>query len=98
MKITPAQRKFLLSYIPDIMYEDGITPDMPRSAFVEKVSKLSFDGPATRGDCLVAKNLQESGIFADLVIHIEGAGQPAIGLKFTAVGADVLYDIHAKYG
>lgn len=101
IKLTQAQRKFLAEYIDEICYnENAFLKDAKRDVFVEHVVKMGFDDGEPRqslGDVRVAKNLLEKGIFDDVDVHENCAGQgPFLYVSFTELGAHAIFDVMNK--
>ena len=98
-RLTPAQRKFLAGYLPDILHGDNADlGDVPRAEFVQRVTGMDFDDSdvATLGMRRVATRLADTGFISALDIHPDVAGQPHIYLLFTETGANALFEINAK--
>lgn len=97
LSITPAQRRFLARYLPDVLHGDNATlANATRVEFIQKVSAMDFDGAASSTDCRVARNLKLAGYLDDLSIRGNGYGEDCIYLSFSTAGAEALFEIMAK--
>lgn len=95
--LTPAQRRFLADYLPDIVHGDNADlANAGRDEFVRRVTNMDFDGVADRAAGRVAANLHGRGLFNALDVHRDRVGQPCIYVRFSASGAEALFEIHAK--
>lgn len=95
--VTPAQRRLLASYLPDVLHgENAALANASRAEFVRKVSAMAFDGVGSRSDCVVARNLRLAGLLDDLSIRDNGYGESCIYASFSASGAEALFEIMAK--
>lgn len=94
LSITPKQRDFLASYLPDICSaEHKWLERADRSQFVEAVRKMDFDGQVAPSDVRVARSLNTKGLFATFDLHHDLAGQPCAYVRFSVAGAEAVYDL-----
>lgn len=97
ISITPAQRRFLAGYLPDVLHGENATlAKATRAEFVRKVAAMNFDGTGSSTDCRVARNLRLAGYFDDLSIRDNGYGEDCIYISFSSSGAEALFEIMAK--
>lgn len=97
ISITPAQRRFLAGYLPDVLHGENTTlTDASRAEFIRKVSAMDFDGTGSPADCRVARNLRLAGYLDDLSVRDNGYGQDCIYLSFSPLGAEALFEIMDK--
>lgn len=99
IRLTPAQRKFLAGYLPDILHgENANLARADRAEFVRRVAGLDFDdGEAASAQAQrIARNLHKAGLLSTLDIHADVAGGRHIYLIFSTAGAHALLEVNAK--
>ncbi|MFT6641380.1 MAG: hypothetical protein ACJAUZ_002384, partial [Flavobacteriaceae bacterium] len=75
--------------------DDAKLKNVDRETFVAHVSKLSFDGEATQGECRIAHKLKSQGFLKNLDFN-DHIGDPHIAVQFNEIGAGCIYDIMLK--
>jgi hypothetical protein len=90
IKLTSAQRKFLRLYLCELPAE---VPNEEKSNFIKFVSAQNYDGPASYGQCLIARNLQIKGLLSECVPH-GMIGTDYLLVKFNTAGAEAIWFVH----
>lgn len=92
--LTAAQVAFLTSYVDDVCFgEDEVLKSAEKAEFVSRVTRMEFDGPATRGERAVARHLAKKGLIGRLHAHPDGPGAECIAVVFSEAGAGAMWQV-----